>query len=381
MFFSSRARRTVLSSSVCSLKTLSLAVALSSTFAVFTSTASEQTFADAYQAYKVSLQQNDKQQIEDAASAAFELGKAQYAADSINYAALAMNYAKAIVDDSFPSKENEARYKQAEDLYQQALDIYQKHYGEDAPQLADVYLGLASSVRNMRRVKSYAYDAIDVAKNSDDPLYQAGVQMAAFDVLVDSANYDRHAQRVALAAYDLYQKHAPANSVERIKAEYRVAQIYFSKRDYDKAESMFKDVIDQFAVLKFSHPYALSAHMMLVQLYEKEGEPDKANEHCQAVGKMRPWSAEQEQMPLYRAEPKYPRMSLMSANNGYVQVEFTVDTNGFVKDPEVVKSKGGDGFVRETVAALKQWRYAPKFEHGEAVAAKTMVQIDFEIRH
>lgn len=364
-----------------SFKIATIALVLSCSSAVFTAAASEQTFTDAYKAYQAALQQEDKQQIEETARNAFELAKTKYATDSLNYAALAMNYAKAIVDTTLPIERDEKQRQQATELYQLALNIYQKQYGDDAPELADVYLGLASAAYDKHDIKSFAYKAVEVADEDDDPLFQASVRMEAFDLLAASGNYTRQAQQVALKAYDIYQQHVPENNIARIKAEYRVAQIYKSLHKYDKAEAMFKDVINQFSVLKFSHPYALSAHLMLVELYEDEGQPDKATEHCQVIGQMRPWAENQQQVPLYRVEPKYPMHSGKAFPSGYVQVEFTVDPQGFVIEPQIVHSQGGHEIEKASLEALKKWRYAPKFENGVAVAAKSLVQLDFNVSY
>ena len=37
-------------------------------------------------------------------------------------------------------------------------------------------------------------------------------------------------------------------------------------------------------------------------------------------------------------------------------------------------------FEKEALKAIEKWRYAPKFEDGRAVLAKTKVQLDFKIR-
>ncbi len=62
-----------------------------------------------------------------------------------------------------------------------------------------------------------------------------------------------------------------------------------------------------------------------------------------------------------------------------MQLSLTIDKNGFVTNPEVIKSKGGKSFEIETLKALKKWRYAPKFIDGKPVEAETTVQIDFSV--
>lgn len=151
---------------------------------------------------------------------------------------------------------------------------------------------------------------------------------------------------------------------------------YAEKHD-DKAIPLLLEVVKQFEALKFSHPYALSAHAYLVELYERQGKREESTAHCIAIGKMRPWADTQEQQPLFRTTPKYPKSYLMQRKSGYVTLNFTVDEMGFVKNPEVLESKGGVLFEKSTLKMIEEWRYAPKFEHGKPVPAQTTVRIDY----
>ncbi|WP_226565823.1 energy transducer TonB [Shewanella chilikensis] len=102
---------------------------------------------------------------------------------------------------------------------------------------------------------------------------------------------------------------------------------------------------------------------------------DKATQHCQAIGNMRPWSVDQEQRPLFRAVPGYPIQYARMSREGWVNVEVTVNEQGFVSHVEVLDSKGGKQFETETVKAVSKWRYAPKFVDGKPVSAKTWSKI------
>ncbi|NRA83320.1 MAG: energy transducer TonB, partial [Gammaproteobacteria bacterium] len=85
------------------------------------------------------------------------------------------------------------------------------------------------------------------------------------------------------------------------------------------------------------------------------------------------------QTPIYRIEPKYPKNLARKRKSGYAIIEFTVSTSGFVQDPKVLQSEGGKGFEKSALTAMKQWRYAPKFEKGIAVAGISTVRLDFTI--
>lgn len=50
-----------------------------------------------------------------------------------------------------------------------------------------------------------------------------------------------------------------------------------------------------------------------------------------------------------------------------------------VKDPVVIASEGGKLFTKESLKAIKRWRYAPKFVDGQPVAAEATVQLEYSL--
>ena len=50
-------------------------------------------------------------------------------------------------------------------------------------------------------------------------------------------------------------------------------------------------------------------------------------------------------------------------------MRYTVDENGFVRDPAVVDSVGSY-FDNAAIEAIEKWRYAPRFVENQAVATE-----------
>lgn len=63
-------------------------------------------------------------------------------------------------------------------------------------------------------------------------------------------------------------------------------------------------------------------------------------------------------VPLVRIAPTYPTDALAARREGFVELEFTITTNGATKDVVVVGSSAPE-FEEPAVAALLRWRYAP----------------------
>lgn len=344
--------------------------------------ASENSFAKAYSDYQAAVEKGDAANIEASAKTAYQLGEAQYAKDSIDLANLAINWASAIEKQVVPypfAEKNLPQTAKANELYQLALASYKAHYGKEALELIDPLLGSATTESKAKVAKDYLQAAIDIAEKSDNKKLIADVKMAAFNRLSNTELYTKSIRNYAFDAYDIYKEILPENALDRVKATYVVGAVEYAEKHDDKAIPLLLEVVKQFEALNFSHPYALSAHAYLVELYERQGKREESTAHCIAIGKMRPWADAQEQQPIFRINPKYPLSYAQQRKSGWVQLKFTVDEHGFVKNPEILASNGGILFEKESIKALDKWRYAPKFENGKAVEAQTSVQLDYTI--
>lgn len=335
---------------------------------------------ESYQAYQQALEQADKAQIISTAEQAYADGKAQLGATDKTTLALAMNLAKALQQprNQMLDEQGTANQQRSEVLYLQALQGYRALYGEQALEVLDPMLGLAHSSNPKEAAKLYR-QAIALADGKNDPLLAAAVRLEAFNDLVVTEAYDREVRTYALDAQKIYHELAPKDSLQRVNVDTAVATIYLAEQKYAEAEPLLLDVIEQLKVLPFDAPVALSAHAYLVELYSRQGEEDKATQHCQAIGNMRPWSVDQEQRPLFRLVPGYPLQYAKMSRQGWVDVEVTVNEQGAVSHVEVLDSKGGKQFEIETVKAVSKWRYAPKFVDGKPVSAKTRSKISFTL--
>ncbi|HCE2678584.1 TPA: energy transducer TonB [Vibrio parahaemolyticus] len=75
----------------------------------------------------------------------------------------------------------------------------------------------------------------------------------------------------------------------------------------------------------------------------------------------------QQALPLYKVEPRYPSKALKRKVEGYVIMRFTIDTTGRPKDIEVIDAEPKRMFEKEAISALKKWKYQPKVENGVSI--------------
>ncbi|MGR5268157.1 TonB family protein [Vibrio astriarenae] len=92
------------------------------------------------------------------------------------------------------------------------------------------------------------------------------------------------------------------------------------------------------------------------------------------------FSVNQQVMPLYRVEPRYPAQALRRKMEGYVVMKFTIDPTGKPTDIEVVEAEPRRVFEREAIRALNNWKYQPKVDNGTAVSQPGQtVKLEFQL--
>ncbi|QSX30023.1 TonB family protein [Shewanella cyperi] len=334
-------------------------------------------FSDEYQSYQSASEAGDYASAVSHGLKAYELAATKYGKEDLQYAAVGLNLAAAMGQDQ--SQGFRGRWDEAYGIAENSLAIFEKHYGDKAVELIDALSITAEVSKDNKQARDLYRRALSIAQKAKDPQLFALTQMTAYERLSNTEFNNSQVQSYIHRAQKYFSTNLQENSVIRVKANFLLAKAEFGNGQYRKAEPLFLDVIKQYDTLNFSHPYALAARTGLIAIYEREGEEDKATEQCQAIGKMRPWNDNQQQVPLFRVEPKYPMSAAQARKEGWVKLAFTIDEKGMVVDPKILDSEGGLGFEKATEDALKKWRYAPKFVDGKPVAAESTVRLDFEL--
>ncbi|MEO6185920.1 MAG: energy transducer TonB [Steroidobacteraceae bacterium] len=83
---------------------------------------------------------------------------------------------------------------------------------------------------------------------------------------------------------------------------------------------------------------------------------------------------------LRKTNPEYPERALQQLVSGWVDLEFTVNTDGSVKDVVVTQSEPGRTFDAAATKALLRYRYAPVLRNGEAVQQRAQMRMRFTAR-
>ncbi|MFC6633285.1 energy transducer TonB [Microbulbifer taiwanensis] len=90
------------------------------------------------------------------------------------------------------------------------------------------------------------------------------------------------------------------------------------------------------------------------------------------VGGIGGFASEGDYLPIVKVQPQYPRRALQRGIEGYVIVEYTVTTNGSVRDPKVIEAFTLDGnpttiFNRAAIKSAMKYKYKPRVQDGQAI--------------
>ena len=85
------------------------------------------------------------------------------------------------------------------------------------------------------------------------------------------------------------------------------------------------------------------------------------------------------QVPLVRVQANYPRRALDRNISGWTVVAFTIDATGIVQDPYIIEAEPVGYFERETLKAIKKFRYKPKVVNGQAQESHGQFRMVFSL--
>lgn len=93
------------------------------------------------------------------------------------------------------------------------------------------------------------------------------------------------------------------------------------------------------------------------------------------------FGSNQQAMPLYRVEPRFPARAMKRGAEGYVVISFTIDPQGRPTDLKVQDAQPRRLFEKEAIRALRKWKYQPKIVDGKAIAQLDQtVRLEFKIQ-
>ena len=324
----------------------------------------QRDFQNAYAAYREAAAASRYGDALEHAEQARKLGESLYPDDLRKTATLVFNHGAVLG--------KLARHGEAYPILKRARRLMRQAFGEDAPEMLNVELALLDSAPP-GRVQRVLKETLKLAD-----LHRAGDARFIASIKVKGALRLWRKDAIALLgeAAELYR--SAGDSQGYALAQFWIGKKLLAGREYQRVPKPMNAAIE---ALPEGHHLALMAHAHLVEAYERLEQSDNATAHCLAIGRTTPWTGNDDHKPLFKRAPSYPRAALQRSQEGFVVLEFTVDEMGFVRNQQVVDSKGGAVFHEPALAAAEGFRYAPKFVDGKPVSVDGIRnRIIFEIR-
>ena len=277
------------------------------------------------------------------------------------------------------------RHDEARTVLERALELAVSIHGKDSVQLVIILSSLAETHNEFKdsdkqRYYKRAKKILERDSGSDNETYLALMLKAGTNIY---SSGDTWAGKPYLQiARDGFLTTGGSDDFRAGVAAYYLAKVHFSRRKLKDSTTYLLAALAGFQRDDdASVQYQLHTRAFLVQVYEYRGKSDLATEHCVAIGRLSKLRADQDYLPLFRVAPRYPQEMLSRGSEGFVDVAFTVDELGFVRNPEVIRTGPGDrGFKKVAIDAVERFRYAPRFEDGEAVSVDNVkTRITFEL--
>ena len=83
--------------------------------------------------------------------------------------------------------------------------------------------------------------------------------------------------------------------------------------------------------------------------------------------------------PVVQIPPQYPLHAKRRHIQGFVNIEFTVDKHGKVKDPKIIKAEPPAIFNKAVHRAIRFWKFEPRMKEGTPVEVRVRQRIDFSL--
>jgi len=99
------------------------------------------------------------------------------------------------------------------------------------------------------------------------------------------------------------------------------------------------------------------------------------------IAKVADASENQMAIPQYRIKPKYPNKALKRRIEGFVILTFDIGLTGRHENIKIKEAKPPRIFNRDAIRALRNWKYQPLIENGEArIYPNQQIKLEFKIK-
>ncbi len=233
-----------------------------------------------------------------------------------------------------------------------------------------------------RRDKHRAYGrALKIVKRhvgTTHPLY-GRLALEAGANLADRSN-GRYGDRYLPDARAIFEPEPVRFPLDLAQAYFYSGVVASGAKNEAKAVRYYREALAILATHTVDAPkLKLRVHHALVLMHQDTFDHALATEHCLTIGRALAQQGAVLPTPLVQKMPEYPQRALVSGDEAFVAVEFTVDRSGYPRDIRIAHLHGRKEFALFVRRAVAGWRYAPAFEQGEPRAMRVRTSYRFSL--
>jgi TonB family protein len=352
----------------------------------------DEGFAEAWQAYSEAVESGRASRILETSQAVAEIAGQLFPETDPRLAKILQNYGVALRRSSKKSE--------ASEVLGRSLQLMENIHGRDSIELVPVIADLAdahSSSRSSDQQLDHYRRAMKIVRKHHGKQSTEYADIA-FRAATSTFNFSRSlaGRRYLRDAQEIYRARLDAGDQKLGLTSLFLGKMAFADRNTKQAAAYLEEALTSFGGdSDRARQSRLATHALLVQIYETRGESDLATAHSIAIGRDTPADSDQDYLPIFRPRPDYPSAMLRRRIEGFVDVVFTVSESGRIENARVIQVMTSDpqsseespasddeneSFSAAALAAVKRFRYAPRFENGVAVPVENVKsRINFKL--
>ena len=324
------------------------------------STADLQDFNSAYLEYG-NTRNSNPDLAREAARRAYNIGRRIFGEANERTAMLAINYAILLTDET-----------ESQSVLDEAVTIYQEIFGFGNEAMIDPLSNLGQMLADFDRIhlaSQYYVRSLELARThfGEDSSKVGAIYLELGAVALRAEQFDTAHSRITDAREILYSSTDPAARSNLVRADLLLGDYFLKTRQYEQAIEPLLLSLESLS----RYPNAditLQNRIALIEAYENLGRSEESTVHCLFIGASRAFRGNERLRPLYTVVPDVADFTGISDQRDDLRIAFTVDEEGFVRDPVVISSIDSEILRRRLLNAVRRFRFAPRFIDGEAVA-------------
>lgn len=318
-----------------------------------------QEFNAAYARYVNTLKSNPDI-AREAARRSYLLGQQLFGENNERTAMLAINYANLLQDNT-----------QAQTYLDEAVTIYQSVFGFGSEAMIDPLMRLGQSLTEADKFQLatvYYRRALQLTHDhlGEQSSKAGAIQLELGFIELTTGNMEQSFNRLDGARTILQQYTDPGAESNLVSANLLLGDYYLKSQQYNQALVPLLAALETLSAFP-GVDVTFRNRIALIEAYENLDLRDEATLHCLAIGANRRLRSGDYLVPLYTVIPDNQQLLGASSQQYSVRVSFTVDSEGFVRDPMVMSSVNSEVFSTVFLNAIQQFRFAPRFVDGQAV--------------